>query len=118
MNKPRSKRDEKSYLTDILEYTEHAIKICRSLSQKDLEKNMEKFFAVAYCLQTIGEASVQLSEEARNAIPEIPWKEIRGMRNKLVHAYHGADSEIVYNVVINELPKLKKLIAHRLKAFG
>ena len=58
-------------------------------------------------LEIIGEASKNISEDLRLAHPEIPWKHMTGMRNKLVHHYFGVDWEIVDDVLKNELPDLR-----------
>lgn len=57
-------------------------------------------------LLIIGEAASNLDSEVREAAPEVPWREIVGMRNVLVHDYDSVDLEIVWDVVENELPDL------------
>ncbi|GLX02855.1 hypothetical protein Misp02_69410 [Microtetraspora sp. NBRC 16547] len=56
----------------------------------------------------VGEASACLSEELRDAIPEIPWRAIRGFRNQAVHAYFSLDWAIVREVVDMNLPDLEQ----------
>jgi uncharacterized protein with HEPN domain len=63
---------------------------------------------VVHNLQIFGEAAFKLSSEYRDQYPEIPWAKIMGMRHILVHDYFAIDLEIVWNVVENELPILKK----------
>jgi len=58
-------------------------------------------------LEIIGEASRNISEDLKKAHPEIPWRQMTGMRNKLVHHYFGVDWEIVNDVLKNELSDLK-----------
>ncbi|NOX63794.1 MAG: DUF86 domain-containing protein [Chloroflexi bacterium] len=62
---------------------------------------------VIYHLQIIGEAASRLSDEVWERHPEIPWKQIVGMRHILVHHYFGIDLELVWQVVENDLPDLK-----------
>ncbi len=62
--------------------------------------------AVLRNLEVIGEAVKQLSEEARAAAPEILWRRIAGMRDKLIHDYLGVSLELVWGVVERELPRL------------
>ena len=64
--------------------------------------------AVIRRLEVIGEAVKNISSELKEKYPEIPWQSIAGTRDKLTHHYFGVDLELVWNVVIEELPKLKK----------
>ena len=62
-------------------------------------------------LEIIGEASRNISDDLRKAHPEIPWRQMIGMRNKLVHHYFGVDWEIVNDALKNELPEIKLKLA-------
>jgi uncharacterized protein with HEPN domain len=62
-------------------------------------------------LEVIGQAVKNLSEQTKSRRPEIPWKQIAGMRDKIIHDYFGVNLEIVWAVVEKELPKLKLAIA-------
>jgi len=55
----------------------------------------------------MGEAVKKIPHEIRDKYPEIPWRYIAGMRDKLIHEYHGIDLEIVWEVVKTEIPPLK-----------
>jgi uncharacterized protein with HEPN domain len=62
--------------------------------------------AVVRNIEIIGEAGNMVPEDFRLQHPEIPWKRIRGMRNRIVHEYFGIDREIVWNIVVNDLPEM------------
>ncbi|MCX6678591.1 MAG: DUF86 domain-containing protein, partial [Methanothrix sp.] len=62
-------------------------------------------------LEIIGEASRNISDDLKKAHPEIPWRQMIGMRNKLVHHYFGVDWEIVNDAIKNELPEIKLKLA-------
>lgn len=62
-------------------------------------------------LQVMGEAARGLSDEFRRAHPDVPWSDIIGMRNVLVHRYFGVDPEVVWSVVQNRLPELRRRVA-------
>ena len=66
-------------------------------------------------LEIIGQAVKNLSDETRSREPEIPWKQIAGMRDKVIHDYFGVNLEIVWAVVEKELPKLKQAIGRLLQ---
>ncbi len=57
-------------------------------------------------LETIGEAASRISDTFRSAHPEIPWREIIGMRNRLIHAYFEVDIDKVWETIQDDLPPL------------
>ena len=63
-------------------------------------------FALLYALQTVGEAANNVSQEARNQLPQIPWPVIIGMRHRLVHAYADIDHDILWTTATDAAPKL------------
>ena len=67
--------------------------------------------AVLRKLEIIGQAVKNLSEKAKASQPQIPWKQIAGMRDKVIHDYFGVNLDIVWAVVENELPKLEIAIS-------
>ena len=67
--------------------------------------------AVVRNLEIIGEATRQLPEDYREAHPELPWAQMEGLRNRIVHDYTGVDLGIVWEVVQRSLPALEKQLA-------
>jgi uncharacterized protein with HEPN domain len=61
-------------------------------------------------LEIIGEAAVKLSEETRNKIPDVPWRQMIGMRNILIHGYFNVNWNQVWHVVANDLEPLREKI--------
>jgi len=80
---------------------------CAAIEMQDLMTNKVLSRACLKSLEIIGEASRNISEDLKTAHPEIPWRQMSGMRNKLVHHYFGVDWEIVDDVLKNELPYLR-----------
>lgn len=66
-------------------------------------------------LEIIGEAVKNLSDNLKSSNPDIKWKEIAGMRDKLIHHYFGVDLEVVWDVVENRLPELRITVKNALK---
>ena len=64
--------------------------------------------AVVRNLEIIGEAANNIPEETTDKYPEIPWREMISMRNKVLHEYFGVDEEILWQTITNDLPPLKK----------
>jgi uncharacterized protein with HEPN domain len=60
--------------------------------------------------EIIGEASRNIPEEIKQGHPEVPWKEMAGMRDRLIHAYFGVDYNLVWITIKNRLPAAKKMI--------
>ena len=83
-----------------------AIKFCESDDRESLEANERELAAILYEIGSIGEATNLLSDEIKMAKQEIPWKQIRGFRNRVVHNYKEIDISEVWLVVKRDLPKL------------
>jgi len=83
---------------------------CAAIEMQDLMTNKVLSRACLKSLEIIGEASRNISEDLKTAHPEMPWRQMSGMRNKLVHHYFGVDWEIVDDVLKNELPDLRSNI--------
>lgn len=66
--------------------------------------------AIIRNLQIMAESTQKLSEKIKISVHEIPWRDISDFRNKLVHDYLGIDLEMIYDVIENEIPQLKKKI--------
>jgi uncharacterized protein with HEPN domain len=83
---------------------------CSDIEINDLMTDRVLSRACLKSLEIIGEASRNISEDLKKTHPEIPWRQMTGMRNKLVHHYFGVDWEIVDDVLKNELPDLRSSI--------
>jgi uncharacterized protein with HEPN domain len=66
-----------------------------------------RHYAVCRCIEIIGEAAKHISDEIRQANPAIPWKEMAGMRDKVIHFYMGIDFDVVWQVVKVRYPQLR-----------
>lgn len=64
--------------------------------------------AVIRQLEIIGEAATRTSEEMQRRYDDVPWHDITGMRNKLIHGYFGVDVDVVWETVVEDLPELKR----------
>ena len=81
---------------------------CSAIDMQDLMEDKVLSRACLKSLEIIGEASRNISEDLRMAHTEVPWRQMTGLRNKLVHHYFGVDWEIVADVLKNELPGLRQ----------
>ena len=103
---PPRERDE-GLFTDMLTSAREAWEFCYAIDLERFMSDRKLCLAVERCLEIIGEAASQLSEEARAAHPEIPWQRIRGLRNVLAHDYGNIEYETLYKIVTDELPPLR-----------
>ncbi len=102
-----SKRNWRYFIADILECI-RKIKIYTSgMSYDDFMKDDKTKDAVLRNLEIIGEAAKQISRNIREKYEEIPWKQIIGLRNRLIHGYFVVDYDIVWDIVKKELPELE-----------
>lgn len=95
------------YLKHILQEVEFLLAKSEGLSFGEFVKDEVKTRAFSRSLEIIGEATKQIPEEFRNNHPDVDWKAMAGMRDRLIHDYFGVDYEIVWDVITNEIPKLK-----------
>jgi uncharacterized protein with HEPN domain len=103
------RRDE-TYLLDILIAAKKALKFVEGLDRNGFEENEIIQNAVMRPLEIIGEASARVSKEFRKKHSDIPWAEMVGMRNRLIHEYFRIDFSAVWDTIHKDLPKLIELI--------
>jgi uncharacterized protein with HEPN domain len=97
---------EINYLLDVLEAARLLQMFVEDVDWDTFEKDLMRRAAVMRQLEIMGEAARRLSEETRLELSEIPWRQIIGMRNRLIHGYDDVDLAIVWDSVQNDLPPL------------
>ena len=102
-------RDE-AYLLDILLAARRAIEHASKTNWDEFQKNTLYQDAIVRTIEIIGEAAARISDETKTAHTEIPWKEIIGMRNRLIHEYLDVDVQKVWKTVKEDIPPLIKKI--------
>jgi len=98
------------YTKDMIFFAKSAISYCSGMGFDEFCKDSRTVHAVTYCIQTIGEASIKISAERRSSLPAMPWNEMKGMRNVLVHMYKEGDPAILWKTVNGHLPNLVKML--------
>ncbi len=102
--------DERSiiFCKHIVQNIEKIESFTKGISKENLISDELKQYAVVRALEIIGEAAKNISASSKKEHHEIPWKEIIGSRDKMIHNYFGVDLNIIWNIIQNDLPDLKK----------
>jgi len=104
------KKDDVVYLHHVLDAIHRIDTYVQGISKEAFFQKELLQDGVIRQLEIIGEASRNLSDEFREDNPEIPWSQIIGMRNRIVHAYFNVDLEITWGIVTMDLPILKEYL--------
>jgi uncharacterized protein with HEPN domain len=99
-----------AYLLDILSATRRVLEYTTGLSWEEFAKNCLVQDATLRQLEIIGEAARKVSLEFRSAHPELPWQEMIGMRNRLIHEYSRVDLTAIWSTVTDDLPVLLRSV--------
>jgi uncharacterized protein with HEPN domain len=109
------KRDYEDYLRDMLENADKALSFVQGMDYDGFYKDDKAVYAVIRALEIIGEAARQIPEEVRRSHPEIQWREIAAMRNKLTHEYFGVNTKVIWRTLQEDLPTIIPLLKKMLK---
>lgn len=99
-------RDDSVYLAHILDAMLQITEYTNGLDYETFRSTRMVHDAVIRQFEIIGEASKNLSEECRSRYQSIPWKDLAGFRDKLIHQYFGVDLTLVWRSVIDDVPVL------------
>src|SRR5438874_1827910 len=100
------KKSDAVYIEDMLTYAHRAQDRIRGLSRDEFEATVAHQESVAYNIMIVGEAASKLSDETRAKYPTIPWNEIRGMRNQIVHGYAETERDTLWETATEDIPVL------------
>ena len=106
MSNPR--KDYKLYLIDILESCKKITSYTKGKAEKQFANDQKTIDAVIRNIEIIGEAASKIPKKARGKIPQIPWKDVVAMRNKVLHEYFDVNVPIVWETVQKDIPILQK----------
>ncbi|MDD4568417.1 hypothetical protein L21_2157 [Methanoculleus chikugoensis] len=104
MTAPRSALD---YLDDILDAIEKIEIFTRGMSHEEFSDDDKTVYAVMRALEVIGEATKCIPPEIRESCPSLPWTEMAGMRDKLIHTYFGINRAIIWRTIQDDIPLLR-----------
>ena len=106
--------DDEIRLKHLLDAAIEAVDFTKEHIRADLDNDRKLSLALVRLLEVIGEAARGITTEFRREHPELPWKSMIGMRDRLIHGYFNVNLDVVWETVKNDLPnlivKLKKII--------
>lgn len=101
-----SKHDPKVALNQILFHAREAIELCNGKSRADLDSDRIFNLALTRLIEIIGEAANRISTEIQIQYSDIPWFQMVGARNRLIHGYDNVDFDILWMIVSKDLPSI------------
>lgn len=105
------------YIEDIIEAMNDAMSFIEGMEYDDFLKDRKTIYAVIRAIEIIGEAVKKIPESVKNRYPQIPWRDMAGMRDKLIHEYFGVNLRAVWDTVKQDIPNLKPSFDKILKDF-
>jgi len=99
-------KDNWVYVGHMLDMAQKGIQILGGKNREEYGRDETMQFALIHLVQVIGEAAQHRSPEFRKAYPQVPWHEVIGMRNRIVHDYLNVDEDVIWEVVHHDLPPL------------
>ena len=98
------------YLTDMLRAIEKVRQFIDGMTFEEFARDDKTLFAVVRGLEIIGEATKRIPDSVRGQNPDVPWREMAGMRDKLTHDYFGVNELVVWKTACEDLPALESAI--------
>ena len=108
-------RDYRVFLDDILEAARKVLAYTAGLSQVQFFSDRKTVEAVVWNPQIIGEAAKNVPEEIRSRYPDVPWRDMAGLRDIIVHQYFGIKLDVIWKVIQNDLPSVEYQVRDILK---
>ena len=106
----REQLKDRERLEHILAAIDRVLRYTKNKTYEELVSDDMMYYAVVKNIEIMGEAANMLTQEFQEAHPETPWKQVKGMRNYIVHEYFQIDDIVVWDVVTNNLPSLREQI--------
>jgi len=97
------------------DFAREVVELTRNRTRAELETDRVLNLALARLIELIGEAATRIPQQERNKMQGIPWSNIIGMRNRLIHGYDFVDQDIIWDTATQDIPTLLKVLEEILK---
>jgi len=101
-----TQHDETTRLRHMLDGAREAVAMVRDRAREDLDDNRMLELALVRLVEIVGEAAARVSEAEKTRVPLIPWRQVVGMRNRLIHGYDAVDRDVLWDTLHDDLPPL------------
>lgn len=106
----KTEREWRFYLDDMAEFAGKVIEYSAGFDQAAFVADRLTYDAILRNLELIGEAATHIPEAIRASHPEVPWRMIIAVRNRLIHGYLGIDNDTLWSIVRDDVPELLQLL--------
>ena len=100
-------KDDLTLIKHILDNINNIESFSKDLKKEGLSKDELKQYALIRAIELIGEAAKNITKNMKEKHNEVPWKDIIGSRDRIIHQYFGINLEIIWNIIKKDIPKLK-----------
>jgi len=107
----RGKREFLDYLGDIQEASQNISQFISGMSWEEFSQDQKTIYAVVRAFEIIGEATKKVPLSVRKRHPKVPWKQMAGMRDRLIHEYFGVNYEVLWKTTQEDIPLVQERIA-------
>ena len=107
----RGKREFLDYLADIQDASQNISQFISEMTWDKFAQDQKTIYAVVRAFEIIGEAAKKVPLSVQKRHPKVPWKQMAGMRDKLIHEYFGVNHEVLWKTAKEDIPPVQQLIA-------
>jgi uncharacterized protein with HEPN domain len=101
-----TQHDDRVRLQHMLEYAREAVVMIEGKKRADLSRERMLELSLVRLIEVVGEAAARVTHEGRERYPSIPWPQVVGMRNRLIHGYDQVDLQVLWDTIEDDLPPL------------